>query len=89
MTSNSNQTVLKSEEEKKESGLNLLGYVVPWWVVILVVAVLVYVAYDNDMFKNVLESPTEVRTSGPSLNIQKNGLDVETPVQLKRYFNNY
>jgi hypothetical protein len=85
MTSSSNQTVPKPEEHKTNAGLNLLGYTVPWWVVLLVIAVLVYVAYDNNLLKDVLGPSNQViRASGSNIDVGS-ALDVETPAQIRRF----
>ena len=84
MASTGSQTVPNTEEHKKVTGLNVFGYVVPWWVVILVLVVLLYVAYDNDLLKDVGGSMKEIRMNGPNLNVG-NSFDVQTPKQL-RYF---
>ena len=83
MASTVSQTVPNTEEHKKVSGLNVFGYVVPWWVVILVLVVLLYVAYDNDLLKDVIGTK-EIRMNGPNLNVG-NSMDLQTPTQLK-YF---
>lgn len=38
-----------NDVKKEKKGLKLAGYVVPWWIVIVVVLVLAYLAYDNHM----------------------------------------
>ena len=83
MASTVSQTVPNTEEHKKVSGLNVFGYVVPWWVVILVLVVLLYVAYDNDLLKDVIGTK-EIRMNVPNLNVG-NSMDLQTPTQLK-YF---
>jgi len=38
------------ENKKASNGLNVLGYVVPWWAVLLVVLVILYFAYEKGYF---------------------------------------
>jgi hypothetical protein len=37
-------------KQHEKNGLKLAGYVIPWWVLAVVVLVLLYLAYDNHMF---------------------------------------
>lgn len=50
-------TQSQNDDKKQEKkGLKLAGYVIPWWVVLVAVLILAYVAYDNGML-NVFCNP--------------------------------
>ena len=76
-------TVVPKEEEKKKAGLNVLGYVVPWLVVVLVVVVLVAVVY-GEYLKKVFQSvacPQVIAASVGSV-----GSMVQTPTGLRQFY---
>ena len=52
---NSQET--KSIDVTKKSGLRLFGYIVPWWVVAVVVLLLIYILYDQGYLDNVVGKP--------------------------------
>jgi hypothetical protein len=70
---------VKSEESKQEqnwwkSGVKLLGYVVPWWVVIVVLVLIAYILYDQGVFskKNsneMMSLPNSPIATGPSADV--------------------
>jgi hypothetical protein len=49
-----------NDKKQEKKGLKLAGYVIPWWVVIAVVLVLVYLAYDNHMLDFVCNPKKEI-----------------------------
>jgi hypothetical protein len=76
-------SVVPKEEEKKKAGLKVLGYVVPWLVVVLVLVVLVAVIY-GEYLKKVFQSvacPKVIAASVGSV-----GSMVETPVGVRQFF---
>ncbi len=83
------ETVVKNlaEEDKKKQGLYVMGYVVPWWVVVVVICVLVYLAYDNEIVNafQKIACPTEVRLSGPKLTMSPTYANLETPRDLRNF----
>jgi hypothetical protein len=78
---------VKNEEEKhQKKGLHVLGYVVPWWVVIVVVALLVYLAYTQGYLEKVVGKPKQVSLVSPVT--QSGGFGVETPENIRQLFSN-
>jgi len=77
---------VKHDEEKHQAkGLHILGYVVPWWVVIVVVALLVYLAYNQGYLEQVVGKPKEVSLVAPTLHTG-GGFGVETPESMRQLF---
>ncbi len=60
MSETQNNVVQDNDKKKESKGLKLAGYVVPWWVVIVVVLVLAYLAYDNHMLDFVCNPRKEI-----------------------------
>lgn len=62
MSETQNNVVPSQNNDKKpeKKGLKLAGYVIPWWVVIVVVLVLAYLAYDNHMLDFVCNPKKEI-----------------------------
>lgn len=63
--------VVAENEKRKKKGLNILGYVVPWWIVVLVILVALYFSYeqgylDGIINDSILPSRTkEIELKGP------------------------
>lgn len=49
-----------NNKQQEKKGLKLAGYVIPWWVVIVAVLVLAYLAYDNHMLDFVCNPKKEI-----------------------------
>lgn len=78
---------VKNEEEKhQKKGLHLWGYVAPWWVVVVVVALLVYLAYTQGYLEKVVGKPRQVTLVAPVS--QSGGFGVETPENIRQLFSN-
>lgn len=62
MSETQNNVVPSQDNDKKQEkkGLKLAGYVIPWWVVIVAVLVLAYLAYDNHMLDFVCNPKKEI-----------------------------
>lgn len=65
----SNEETMNNEETQK-GGLNILGYAVPRWVLVVVVLVLLWLAYDNGMFDDLLGLKKTVSLAPPSRGAQ-------------------
>jgi len=62
MSESQNNVVSIQDNDKKQEkkGLKLAGYIVPWWVVLVVFLVLLYLAYDNNMLDFVCNPKKEL-----------------------------
>lgn len=82
----------KTEENKtvRQDGFKVMGYLVPWWVVVFVILLILYVAYENHYLDNIpgigiFGEHREVALAGPVANI---GPAVDTPTdiaEIKRF----
>lgn len=76
------------EHKKKPNGLQICNYVVPWWVVIVVVCVLIYLALDNEIVDGLqkITGPKEVKLSGSTLNVTPPKFaNLDTPRDLRNF----
>lgn len=60
MSETQNNVVQDNDKKQEKKGLKLAGYVVPWWVVLVAVLVLAYLAYDNHMFDFVCNPKKQI-----------------------------
>lgn len=95
MTSEENKVGQKlSSEENKECesvlskrGVCLLGYTLPWWIVVVVLVLVLYVAYDRNMLASVgLPKVERVLSIGGTYNLEKYRVPM-TPAGYKALFN--
>lgn len=100
MSETQNNVVPSQEKDKQQEkkGLKLAGYVIPWWVVVVAVIVLAYLAYDNHMLDFVcnpnkkiqlLPQPSAPFAKGTPLpNLMQFGQDLpnDIPTNLKNLF---
>lgn len=54
MDSENRPVVAEAENKEKKQGLTVLGYVVPWWAIIVVILVVLYFAYERGYIAGVL-----------------------------------
>ena len=81
----------KNPQDNKEctcvfssQGVNVFGYMVPWWVVTVVVLLVLYVLYDQGMLEWAVPSK-QLQTVGIRTAIAPlSELPVETPVEIRR-----
>lgn len=67
--------------------LQVLGYNVPYWVVLVLVILVVYVLYTHGYLNGVLESQNYSVANGKSNVLAEVGSDVRTPEAVKRIMN--
>lgn len=73
------------------SGLRLGSYLVPWWVVAVVVLLVLYVAYDQGYLEKWIGRPesrkasVSLSQSGPGSSVL-GGPGLETPEQVRKLF---
>jgi hypothetical protein len=76
--------VTKVEETKKKNGLKLFGYVFPWWVVVVVCIIALYMLNERGVF-NGLKGETVIAMK--EKDVLKINTDVlNTPQEAKRLF---
>jgi len=66
---------------------HVLGYDVPYWVVLVLVVLVVYVLYTHGYLNGVLESQNYSVANGKSNVLAEVGSDVRTPEAVKRIMN--
>lgn len=75
-----------SEEKQKKKGLQILGYVVPWWAVVLVILVALYFAYERGYLVGILgdiaKPERQIELKGPVKMIEVDS----APAEIKRLF---
>ena len=78
---------VKHEEEKQYAkGLHVLGYVIPWWVVVVVIALAVYLAYEQGYLEKFVGKPRTVSIPASSAPMTGGALTLETPEQVRYLF---
>jgi hypothetical protein len=88
MDSENHPVVTEDENKQKKQGLQVFGYVVPWWAVVLILLVVLYVAYEKGYLSGVLSDmglpvQKEIKLKGPLVPVS-----VESaPEEVKRLFN--
>lgn len=79
----------KNEDNLKKKGLNILGYVIPWWAVLLVVLVILYFAYEKGFLSGILGDVQKFGAKPVELKGPVVKLEVESaPDNVKALFNN-
>ena len=82
----------RSEETNQEqsvvdkNGVKMLGYVVPYWVIALVVLLVLYVLYDRGYLKSLVGAPATHVISLPETGSGASVLLQETPEQVRALF---
>ena len=83
----STNTSTQDEKKKRPEGLKLFGYIIPWWVVLVVVCLALYMAYEKGYLADVVGKPDgtgmfmgtqEVALAGPVIDVQP----VNTPTEI-------
>lgn len=80
---------VETEDKNKKRGLEVMGYMIPWWAIALVLIVILYLAYANgyiaDMLGDARMQPgviKEISLKGPVI-----ALESETvPAPVKKLF---
>lgn len=54
------------EKQNEKKGLHIATYVIPWWVVIVALIILVYLAVDNNMLDFICNPKKEI-SFGPKM----------------------
>ena len=89
---NNVETTQDTTLQKKSRSVNILGYEVPSWVIVLLIVIILLTAYENGMFGCLgncvglnLGNAREVEL-GKGVNIIADGVNNETPEGIKELF---
>ena len=84
-----NQSQFHREEEHKKSvdGFKLCNYVVPWWVVAVVVLVVMYLLFETSRVQTLVSNGVKtVKLAGPAFQTL---MPQPTPAQTRQLFRGY
>lgn len=83
-----NTTPENGNNDKKKKGLNVLGYIVPWWAVLLVILVALYFFYEkgylNGILNDLIKPEKELELKGPIVSVLS---PASAPPQIKTLLN--
>ena len=80
---------ITSDDKKKTCSLRVLGYELPWWVLVLVLLAVLYLLYDYNVVNKFVGQPTHSlprMPELPSLGSLTGGVGVETPEEIRNLF---
>lgn len=73
-------------EMAQKNGMKMCGYTIPWWVLLVVVLLIVYVVYDQGYFRSMTSAQPRQITL-PMMQTGGNfGAGLDTPMEIRQLF---